>query len=309
MHKPILIVLLFKVAFFGLLKDSWTQSSISYSYRITVFLRGAGGFSTSSPPFSYSERKSQLNLTPLSKSSVPAQELPPDIVIEEQTHPSQVCILKPNWDSCAAPVEFQDHPPQQLQLCVCCNSTILLGGLLDSSFLLLEILCFVFPVHIHCYIIVSFTNFSVLLSFGFLTSCFCFCTQTLFHWHQLKLIWNMQNLFSQFAFFFRTWQALLYRLSGDYNPLHSDPSYAKAAGYGFSFHFCNSFSCGLVCQNSHTVYWMPVMANWAEIFWLKSFCLDDKSRKSFKLCMCAKKSYHVSQIQQVKTLIRSIARQ
>jgi hypothetical protein len=96
MHKPILIVLLFKVAFFGLLKDSWTQSSISYSYRITVFLRGAGGFSTSSPPFSYSERKSQLNLTPLSKPSVPAQELPPDIVIEEQTHPSQVCILKPN---------------------------------------------------------------------------------------------------------------------------------------------------------------------------------------------------------------------
>jgi hypothetical protein len=144
MHKPILIVLLFKFAFFGLLKDSWTQSSISYSYRITVFLRGAGGFSTSSPPFSYSERKSQLNLTPLSKPSVPAQELPPDIVIEEQTHPSQ---------------------------------------------------------------------------------------------------------------------ALLYRLSGDYNPLHSDPSYAKAAGYGFSFHFCNSFSCGLVCQNSHTVYWMPVMAN------------------------------------------------
>jgi peroxisomal enoyl-CoA hydratase 2 len=41
----------------------------------------------------------------------------------------------------------------------------------------------------------------------------------------------MQNLFSQFAFFFRTWQALLYRLSGDYNPLHSDPSYAKAAGF------------------------------------------------------------------------------
>jgi peroxisomal enoyl-CoA hydratase 2 len=64
--------------------------------RITVFLRGAGGFSTSSPPFSYSERKSQLNLTPLSKPSIPAQELPPDIVIEEQTHPSQVCILKPN---------------------------------------------------------------------------------------------------------------------------------------------------------------------------------------------------------------------
>lgn len=99
----------------------------------------------------------------------------------------------------------------------------------------------------------------------------------------------MQNLFSQFAFVFGTWQALLYRLSGDYNPLHSDPSYAKAAGYGFSFHFCNSFSCGLVCQNSHTVYWMPVMANWAENFWLKSFCLDDKSRKSFKPCMCKKK--------------------
>ncbi len=103
MHKPILIVLLFKVDFFGLLKDSWTQSSISYFYRITVFLRGAGGFSTSSPPFSYSERKSQLNLTPLSKPSVLAQELPPDIVIEEQTHPSQVYILKPNWDRAMQP--------------------------------------------------------------------------------------------------------------------------------------------------------------------------------------------------------------
>jgi peroxisomal enoyl-CoA hydratase 2 len=98
MHKPILIVLLFKVDFFGLLKDSWTQSSISYSYRITVFLRGAGGFSTSSPPFSYSERKSQLNLTPLSKPSVLAQELPPDIVVEEQTHPSQALLYRLSGD-------------------------------------------------------------------------------------------------------------------------------------------------------------------------------------------------------------------
>ncbi|CAM6019425.1 unnamed protein product [Sphagnum balticum] len=66
--------------------------------RITVFLRGAGGFSTSSPPFSYSDRKSQLNLTPLSKPSIPAQELPPDIVIEEQTHPSQALLYRLSGD-------------------------------------------------------------------------------------------------------------------------------------------------------------------------------------------------------------------
>jgi len=28
-------------------------------------------------------------------------------------------------------------------------------------------------------------------------------------------------------------QALLYRLSGDYNPLHSDPTFAEIAGYIF----------------------------------------------------------------------------
>jgi hypothetical protein len=79
----------------------------------------------------------------------------------------------------------------------------------------------------------------------------------------------------------------------------------KLQGMDSLFTFAIPSSCVLVCQSSHTVYWMPVMANWAGNFWLKSFCLDDKSRKSFKLCMC-KKSYHVSQIQQVKTLIRSI---
>ncbi len=191
MHKPILNVLLFKVDFFGLLKDSWTQ--IIH----LLFLQDNSIFAWSRRIFNFTTIfifRAQVTIK--FDSIVKAQHSSTRVATwycHWRANPSFTGILTETKlrQSYVAPVEFQDHPPQQLQLCVCCNSTILLGGLLDSSFLLLEILCFVFPVHIDRYIIVSVTIFSVLLSFGFLTSCFCLCTQTICHWHQLKLNWNM----------------------------------------------------------------------------------------------------------------------
>lgn len=55
--------------------------------RITVYLRGAGGFSKSSKPFSYSNY-------PLNQiSSVKIPESKPFSVFEDHTQPSQACII------------------------------------------------------------------------------------------------------------------------------------------------------------------------------------------------------------------------
>ncbi|CAM6084651.1 unnamed protein product [Calypogeia fissa] len=79
--------------------DSKTGDKICLS-RITIFLRGAGGFSPSSQPFSYSNRTTYLPKTTsgpsTSKSGQP--EGAPDVVYHDQTRPSQALIYRLSGD-------------------------------------------------------------------------------------------------------------------------------------------------------------------------------------------------------------------
>lgn len=81
-----------------------------------------------------------------------------------------------------------------------------------------------------------------------------------FSWKVLRclfILWRMYLCRSFWIFAIVILQALLYRLSGDYNPLHSDPMIAKVAG--------------LVHLNSHVFCFLTV--NKSSVTWSrKSYC-------------------------------------
>lgn len=74
-------------------------------FRSTIFLRGAGGFSTSEIPFSFSNRTSLIagvGSRTAAKKDVSAGGTSPDRVFEDHTHPSQVsCLSGELYNLCA----------------------------------------------------------------------------------------------------------------------------------------------------------------------------------------------------------------
>ncbi|XP_024374517.1 enoyl-CoA hydratase 2, peroxisomal [Physcomitrium patens] len=69
--------------------------------RSTIFLRGAGGFSTSEIPFSFSNRTSLIagvGSRTAAKKDVSAGGTSPDRVFEDHTHPSQALLYRLNGD-------------------------------------------------------------------------------------------------------------------------------------------------------------------------------------------------------------------
>lgn len=76
-------------------KGPWLKAcpiNVPLKCRYTIFLRGAGGFSASSQPFSYSKRTTNLPKTIAGPKVLKSGQLegPPDVVFHDQTRPSQV---------------------------------------------------------------------------------------------------------------------------------------------------------------------------------------------------------------------------